>query len=116
MQIAELARTLGAERLGKDANVTAVLVEEADPDGWFIAGRRPTDDGLSAFWLDIKITEKSNVKSETTSFVAAAFEGMKQILGQIHGESYVFVHAVDGDAYGFGGRTQNGRWAEAHPG
>jgi 4-oxalocrotonate tautomerase len=41
---------------------------------------------------------------------------MEKLLGPLHEESYVFVHAVDGDAYGYGGRTQNGRWAAAHPG
>lgn len=114
--IAGLAGRLGAERLGKDPSVTAVLVEEADPQGWFIAGQRPTDEGLSAFWLDIKITAGTNTKAETSAFVRAAFTGMEKLLGPLHEESYVLVHAADGDAYGYGGRTQNGRWAEAHPG
>ena len=77
-----------------------MLVEEADPAGWFIAGRHPTEAGLSAFWLDIKITAGTNVKGETTAFVAAAFEGMQALLGPLHEESYVLVHAADGDAYG----------------
>jgi 4-oxalocrotonate tautomerase len=115
-EIARLAAQLGAERLGKDQNVTAVLVEEADPQGWFIAGKRPTDAGLSAFWLDIKITAGTNTKADTTSFVQAAFAGMEGLIGPLHEECYVFVHAVDGDAYGYGGRTQNGRWAVANPG
>jgi len=115
-QIAALAARLGAEHLGKDQSVTAVLVEPADPEGWFIAGQRPTDAGLSAFWLDIKITAGTNNKAETTRFVRAAFEGMRELLGPLHEESYVLVHAADGDAYGYGGRTQNGRWAAAHPG
>jgi 4-oxalocrotonate tautomerase len=115
-EIAALAARLGAEKLGKDPGVTAVLVEPADPEGWFIAGRRPAADGLSAFWLDIKITAGTNVKAETASFVRAAFEGMEGLLGRLHEESYVLVHAVDGDAYGYGGRTQNGRWAAAYPG
>ncbi len=115
-QIAALAARLGSEYLGKDPGVTAVLVEAADPDGWFIAGKRPTQAGLSAFWLDIKITAGTNNKTETTRFVRAAFEGMQALLGPLHEESYVLVHAADGDAYGYGGRTQNGRWAAAHPG
>ncbi len=114
--VAELAARLGAERLGKDPNVTAVLVEEADPRNWFIAGRRPAEAGLSAFWLDIKITAGTNTKAETTSFVQAAFTGMEELLGPLHEECYVLVHAADGDAYGYGGRTQNGRWAAANPG
>jgi 4-oxalocrotonate tautomerase len=115
-QIAALAARLSAEHLGKDQTVTAVLVEAADPQGWFIAGRRPTEAGLSAFWLDIKITAGTNDRTETTRFVRAAFEGMQELLGPLHEESYVLVHAADGDAYGYGGRTQNGRWAAAHPG
>ena len=115
-RIAAAAARPGAETLGKDPNVTAVLVEAADAEGWFVAGKKPAEAGLSAFWLDIKITAGTNTKAETTRFVAAAFETMSDILGPLHEESYVLVHGVDGDAYGYGGRTQNGRWAAAHPG
>jgi 4-oxalocrotonate tautomerase len=112
--IAALAARLGADCLGKDKGVTAVLVETADPEGWFIAGEHPTASGLSAFWMDIKVTSGTNVKAETTAFVGAAFTEMAALLGPLHEESYVLVHAVDGDAYGYGGRTQNARWAEAN--
>lgn len=115
-EIAAAAAGWAAEHLGKDKGVTAVLVEPADPSGWFIAGQRPADDGLSAFWLDIKITAGTNLKSETTKFVQAAFHGMAALLGPLHAESYVLVHAVDGHAYGYGGRTQEQRWAAAYPG
>ena len=115
-KIAALAARLAAETLGTDPAVTAVLVEPADPEGWFIAGRRPSEAGLAAVWLDIKITAGTNTKGETTEFVKAAFAGMQDLLGRLHEESYVLVHAVEGDSYGYGGRTQNGRWAAAHPG
>jgi 4-oxalocrotonate tautomerase len=115
-RIAALAARLSAEQLGKDPAVTAVLVEAAAPESWFIAGKLPAEAGLAAFWLDIKITAGTNVKSETAAFVGAVFVGMEELIGPLHEESYVLVHAVDGDAYGYGGRTQNGRWAAAHPG
>lgn len=115
-EVAALAARLAAERLAKDPAVTAVLAEPADPEGWFVAGRRPAEEGLSAFWLDIKVTSGTNTKAETAAFVRAAFEGMAALLGPLHEESYALVHAVDGDAYGYGGRTQNGRWAAANPG
>lgn len=114
--VAALAAGLSAEHLKKDPGVTAVLVEPADPAGWTIAGAKPTAAGLSAFWLDIKITAGTNLKAETTRFVHAAFAGMADLLGPLHEESYVLVHAVDGHAYGYGGRTQEGRWAAANPG
>lgn len=114
--VAALASRLAAEHLGKDPGITAVLVEPAAPENWFVAGENPALAGLSAFWLDIKITAGTNVKGETAAFVRAAFAEMQDLLGPLHEESYVLVHAVDGDAYGYGGRTQNGRWAETHPG
>lgn len=114
--VAELASRLAAEHLKEDPSVTAILVEPADPDSWFVPGSHPTDDGLSAFWLDIKITAGTNTKAETAAFLRHAFEGIGGLLGPLHPESYVLVHAVDGDAYGYGGRTQNARWAEANPG
>ena len=84
------------------ARIAADVVEEAEPASWFVAGARPAYVGLAAFWLDIKITAGTNVKDETASFVAAVFEDMRALLGPVHEESYVLVHAVDGDAYGYG--------------
>jgi 4-oxalocrotonate tautomerase len=115
-KIAALASHLAAEQLKKDPKVTAVLVEGADPKGWFVAGSHPTELGLSAYWIDVKVTAGTNLKTETTAFIKAAHEGMQKLLGNVHEESYVLVHAVDGHAYGFGGRTQEGRWSAANPG
>ncbi len=113
-QIAALASRLGAETLGKEPAVTVVLVEQAEPESWFIAGKHPTDAGLSVFWLTITITEGTNTKAETTAFVKSVFEGMRKLLGPLHENSYVYVQAANGDAYGYGGRTQNSRWAAAN--
>ena len=79
--VAELASRLAAEHLKEDPSVTAILVEPADPDSWFVAGSHPTDDGLSAFWLDIKITAGTNTKAETAAFLRHAFEGIGGLLG-----------------------------------
>ena len=114
--VAALASRLAATELGKDKAVTAVLVEPADPAAWFIAGANPAESGLSAFWMDIKITAATNTKGETAGFIKAAFAGMAGLLGPLHAESYVLVHAADGHAYGYGGRTQDARWAIANPG
>ncbi len=109
-RVADFVAKASSGFLGKDPEVTAVLVEPAAPQNWFIARKRPAEVGLSAFWLDIKITAGTNVKAETTAFVREIFAGMGELLGPLHEESYVLVHAADGDAYGYGGRTQNARW------
>jgi len=113
--LAGFAARLAAEELVKDPGVTAVLVEPADPEDWFVAGRSLAEAGLSAFWLDIKITAGTNTRAETAGFVRAAFAGMRDLLGPLHEESYVLVHAADGHAYGYGGRTQEDRWAASSP-
>jgi 4-oxalocrotonate tautomerase len=115
-KVAALATRLAADHLDKKQDVTAVLVEPAQPDAWFVGGRGPAADGLSAFWLTITITGGTNVKAETETFIEAAFDGMRGLLGDLHEVSYVLVQAVDGDSYGYGGRTQNARWAERRSG
>lgn len=55
-------------------------------------------------------------RAETARFVREAFAGMEALLGPLHSESYALVLAANGHAYDYGGRTQEGRWAEAHPG
>jgi 4-oxalocrotonate tautomerase len=109
--IAEAANALSAEILRKDPAVTAVAVEEFNPADWFIAGRSLAQHGLAAFWLDIRVTDGTNTREEKEAFVAATFERMNALIGPLHTESYVYVNEVRGDAYGYGGLTQNARRA-----
>jgi 4-oxalocrotonate tautomerase len=109
---AELSR-LTAALLGKNPQVTAVAVAHVDPAHWFIAGQRLGDIGKASFFLDTRITDGTNTKDEKAAYVAAVFAAMGRLLGPIHEESYVHVHDVRGDAYGYGGKTQDYRYIAA---
>ena len=109
---AEVAR-LSTTILKKDPNVTAVIVTRVSSDDWFCGGKSLTEEWLASFWLDIHITDGTNTKDEKAAFVAAAFESMGRLLGPLHEESYVHVHDVRGDAYGYGGLTQERRYISA---
>jgi 4-oxalocrotonate tautomerase len=108
--IASRISRLSADILHKDEKVTAVLVEQAQPGDWFCGGRSLADAKLASFWLDIRITDGTNTKDEKAAFVAAAYQAMGELLGPLHEESYVHVHDVRGDAYGFAGLTQERRY------
>lgn len=113
--IAARAAVLAAQWLGKDPAVTAVLVQRADARHWFCGGRPLAQEGLAAFWLDIRVTEGTNTKDEKAAFVAATFAAMAELLGPLHPESYVHVMEARADSYGYGGLTQERRYIAARP-
>ena len=108
--VAEAARDLSAVHLRKDPAVTAVVVEEIDPANWFIADKSLAEHGLASFWLDIRIVDGTNTREEKAAFIGTVFAKMRELLGPLHQESYVHVDDVRGDAYGYGGLTQNERY------
>lgn len=114
LDVAALLSGLTAEILHKDPAVTAVLVESADPADWIIAGSSVAEQKVATFYVEVSITDHTNIKDETTEWVRRVYEEMNRLLGPVHEASYVLVHAVDGDAYGYGGQTQNQRWARKH--
>lgn len=108
--IAKAANKLSADILHKNLLLTAVTVEEIAPADWFIGNKSLAQHGLASFWLDIRIVEGTNTREEMAAFVTATFAKMSELLGPLHNESYVHVNEVRGDAYGYGGRTQNERY------
>ncbi len=109
-EIAKAARQLSSEILHKDSEVTAVVIEEMEPANWFVASKSLTEHGLASFWLDVRITDGTNTRDEKAAFIAATFTKMNELIGPLHNESYVHVDDARGDAYGYGGLTQNERF------
>ncbi len=108
--VARAANKLSAEMLHKNPLITVVTVEEISPERWFVGDKSLGEHRLASFWLDIRIVEGTNTREEKAAFVAAAFARMSEIIGPLHNESYVHVNEVRGDAYGYGGLTQNERY------
>ena len=109
---AEVTR-LSSTILSKPAEVTAIVLQRVEPEDWFAGGRSLTEANLASFWLDIHVTEGTNTKDEKAKFLAETFKTMTRLLGPLHEESYAHVHEVRGDAYGFGGLTQERRYIAA---
>jgi 4-oxalocrotonate tautomerase len=108
--IAAAVSELTAKILHKDPKVTAIIVKSVDAADWFAGGKSLAEQKLASYWLDIHITEGTNTKDEKAAYLAAMFKRMEELLGPLHNESYLHVDEVRGDAYGFGGLTQERRY------
>jgi 4-oxalocrotonate tautomerase len=110
VEIAAAVSELSSAILHKDPKVTAIIVQTVEASDWFVAGRSLAEQKLASVWLDVHITDGTNTKDEKAEFIAAAFKRFGELLGPLHTESYVHVHDVRADAYGFGGLTQERRY------
>ena len=111
-EAARLAAGLTARILDKDPKVTSVAVEVVSSTHWFVAGESLADQRLASFFLEVRISEGTNTKQQKEAFVAQAFAEFRELLGELHNESYVHVIDARSDAYGYGGRTQERRFIE----
>ena len=109
-EIAAAISDLTAAILHKDPKVTAIIVKSVDAADWFAGGKSLAEQNLASFWLDIHVSEGTNTKDEKAAYLAAMFKRMGELLGPLHNESYLHVDEVRGDAYGFGGLTQERRY------
>jgi 4-oxalocrotonate tautomerase len=108
--IAAAVTELTAKILHKDPKVTAVIVKSVDAADWFAGGKSLAEQKLASYWIDIHVSEGTNTKDEKAAYLAAVFARMGELLGPLHEETYLHVDEVKGDAYGFGGLTQERRY------
>ena len=111
--ISELLLDLTTRVLGKKREVTSIAINYIDPEDWIVGGRSLAEQGKTSVYFDIKITDETNTKDEKAQYIREAFEAFAQLLGNLHEESYIYVHDVRATAYGYGGKTQEQRYQHA---
>ncbi len=90
----------------KRPEVTAVLVDVAEPGHWSVGGETVP----VAANLDVKVTRGTNTHEEKAQFVAAVADMFRRILGpDLPIATYVVVDEVEADAWGYDGVTQEER-------
>lgn len=102
---------LTADILRKDARLTSVAIAHAPETRWFVGGTALAAQGRTSFFVDVRVTAGTNTPDERARYIALVFERMRELLGDVHEASYVHVHEVDADSWGYGGRTQAERAA-----
>ena len=102
-----------AEILGKKSEVTSIEIDFISPDRWFVGHVRISDQDATTFYLDIKITEGTNTKQQKAEYIKAVFADFESILGGVTPASYIVIHDVSADSWGFEGKTQEYRFINA---
>jgi 4-oxalocrotonate tautomerase len=101
------------ELLGKKTEVISVAVDFVSPELWFVGGLRIQDQHAVTFYLDIKVTEGTNTKAEKAKYIKEVFSDFETILGPIASASYIVIHDIRADAWGYQGKTQEFRFVQA---
>lgn len=114
LRIAAALTDLTVDVLKKKRELTAVVIEYVAPTAWFIAGAPFAGQPLGTFHLDIKVTEGTNTKDEKAVYVSRAFTAIENVLGPLAPASYVVIHDVRGDSWGYQGRTQECRYVRGN--
>ena len=102
-----------SEVLGKKPDVTSIEIDFIAPDKWFVGGVRVSEQKAVTFYLDIKVTDGTNTKAEKAKYVKNVFSDFESILGPITPASYIVIHDVRADSWGFQGRTQEYRFIQS---
>ncbi len=111
-QSARIAATLSqltARILQKDAALTSVAIAHQAAEHWFIGGEALAQQRRHSFFLDILVTDETNTAAQKSAYIAAVFDAMRGLLGELHEVSYIHIHDARAAAWGYGGLTQQYR-------
>jgi len=92
--------------LGKKPFLTSVLVEQPSNAGWFINGE-PT---WIAVQVDANISAGTNSAEEKADFIDKAMKLLRAVFGSaLSPVTYVIIHEIPAESWGYDGRTQESR-------
>lgn len=107
--ITELLVSRTESILRKNRELTAIFIEFVGPQSWSIGGKSLADLGQHSVYVEIKVTEGTNTAEEKALYIEACFAAFERLLGPMHPASYITVHDLPAETWGYGGRTQAAR-------
>ena len=87
-------------------DLTAVAIESIETSDWS-TGARPSE-GRSAY-AEVKVTQGTNSPREMQQFIAEGHALLTTTLGTLPEATYVVVHEIPAQAWGYAGKTQEAR-------
>jgi 4-oxalocrotonate tautomerase len=111
--ISESLLELTTRILHKKRELTSIAIDFVPREHWVVGGKTLAEQRKNSFYFSIKVVDGTNTKDEKAAYVAASFDAFRQLLGDLHDESYIYVQDVRAEAYGYGGLTQEFRYIQA---
>jgi 4-oxalocrotonate tautomerase len=113
IRISDMLLELTTRILRKKRELTSIAIDYVPPEHWIVGGASLAAQGKNSFYFDIKVVDGTNTKDEKAQYIAETFAAFAALLGKLHDESYIYIHDVRAEAYGFGGLTQEYRYIKA---
>jgi 4-oxalocrotonate tautomerase len=98
---------LMAGPMHKVHGLTAVAIERVASDDWTTGGM-PSAFGRAAY-AEVKVTQGTNSPNEMQRFIAEGHALLTATLGILPEATYVVVHEIPAQAWGYAGETQDAR-------
>ena len=99
---------LMADILGKRSEVTVVSVEPNAAANWSVGGKRLVD-SQTLVQMEAFITAGTNTEQQKSDFISAAYQMLGNVFNETISPLYVIILEVDGDNWGYDGKTQSAR-------
>jgi 4-oxalocrotonate tautomerase len=98
---------LMAGPMRKVHDLTAVAIERIEGSDWAI-GASPSASAHAAY-AEVKVTQGTNSPEEMQRFIADGHALLTATLGTLPEATYIVVHEIPAQAWGYAGRTQDAR-------
>jgi 4-oxalocrotonate tautomerase len=95
---------------GKRREVTAVRIAGSEAALWTCGG---SPCGKTTAYLDIKITQGSNSRQQKATLIERCHRLLRETLGELAEASYIVIHELPAENWGYCGLTQAARGGSA---
>lgn len=104
----ELVETIGGltkDVLNKKPEITVITVTFIPDHLWFVNSESLAELKMKSFYLNIKISDSTNLKTDKSKYIEAVHRALNLQLDPMHPVSYTAIEEMKADAYGYEGLT-----------
>jgi 4-oxalocrotonate tautomerase len=92
--------------MSKRREVTVVSIAAFPKSNWAVNGTALRQNDAPGAYVEIKVTQGTNMAREKAAMIAAIGAMLKEVVGDLQLASYVVIHEIPADAWGYDGETQ----------